>query len=343
LARNTIYVVGAGASCEAGLPTGEGLKGRIADLLNMRFECYQQQSGDYEIFEALKQYAGSQINEYAKECRHISANMPLAISIDNFIDTEKNNDKLALCGKLAIVKSILQAEKDSLLYFDKFGRERTIDFSSLDKTWYLSFFRTLTENSTADQLKTRFSAITLVIFNYDRCIEHFLLHALMSYYRLNEQSAAELINCLKIIHPYGVVGSLKWQDRASSTKIEFGGEIHLNQLINYAERIRTFTEGALSEQIQQLHYNMEHTERLVFLGFVFHRLNMELLDTDPISGYENALNVDCYATAFETAKSDQGSIHSSIQHLYQGNINISIENISCGKLFADYSRSLGYA
>lgn len=343
MAWNTIYVVGAGASCEAGLPAGEGLKEHIAELLNMRFETYQQKSGDYEIIEALKQYAKDEINEYAKECSHISANMPLAISIDNFIDTEKDNEKLVLCGKLAIVKSILQAEKDSLLYFDKFGKQRTIDFPSLDKTWYLSFFRTLTENSTADQLKARFRDITLVIFNYDRCIEHFLLHALMSYYRLNEQSAADVINCLKIIHPYGVVGSLEWQDRASSTKIEFGGELHLSQLVQYAERIRTFTEGAHSEQIQQLHFNMTHTERLVFLGFAFHRLNMELLAADPINGYENPLTIDCYATAFETAKSDQDSIHSSIQHLYQGSININIENISCAKLFADYSRSLGYA
>jgi NAD-dependent SIR2 family protein deacetylase len=41
----TLFVVGAGASSEAGLPTGYELKNKIAELLNFHFEHFEQQSG----------------------------------------------------------------------------------------------------------------------------------------------------------------------------------------------------------------------------------------------------------------------------------------------------------
>jgi hypothetical protein len=345
LARDTIYVVGAGASYEVDLPVGNKLKEDISKILFMKFQHGSIIDGNYDLYQALRHHTGNNIDEtntYIKECRHIRDNMPLAISIDNFIDSEKGNDKLALCGKMAIVDAILAAEKSSKLNFNKYEGERKLNFPSLEKTWYLPFFRTLTENCNAADLPDRFSTITLIVFNYDRCIEHFLLQALMSYYRLSESDAAEIINKLKIIHPYGTVGSLPWQDRASSTVMEFGGEIQAYQLIEYSERIRTFTEGAHSDQMEQLRFSMKHTERLVFLGFAFHRLNMELLLGNSSERYENPLKIDCFATAFETSKNDQSSIGSSIQYLYEGEIEINIENTTCANLFKDNSRSLGY-
>lgn len=344
----TVYVVGAGASFEANLPTGNELKDRIAGLLDMRFEFNTQNSGDYEIQQALRQHTHEDrslktLNSYLHECRHISENMPLAISIDNFIDSERGNEKLALCGKLAIVKSILKAERNSSLYFDRNRSERRFNFSSLENTWYLSFFRTLTENCNKEDLGPRFENITLIIFNYDRCIEHFLFHALMSYYRLDNQQAAELVSNIEIIHPYGTVGSLEWQDRASSTAIEFGGELHVRRLIDYAERIRTFTEGAHSEYMDSLISSMRFTERLIFLGFAFHRLNMDLIGGETNERYENPHNIECYATAYETSQSDQVAIQNSINHLYSNPVSSNIENTTCAQIFRDYSRSLGYS
>lgn len=344
--RNTVYVVGAGASYELDLPVGNKLKEHIAKILYMSFEYGSFKEGNYDLYQTIRRHTGnnnSEINEYLKECRHISNNMPLAISIDNFIDSERGNDKLALCGKMAIVEAILEAERKSKIFFARYQGTEKINFPKLENTWYLPFFRTLTENCRADDLQDRFRTITLVIFNYDRCIEHFLIHALMSYYRLQESQAAEIVGSLKIIHPYGTVGSLPWQDQASSTRMEYGGEIQAQQLIEYAQRIRTFTEGAHSEHMDQLRHSMMHAERLVFLGFAFHRLNMELLMGATEDKYENPFSIDCFATAFETSKNDQESISASIKYLYQGEIKINIENTTCAMLFRDNSRSLGYA
>ena len=177
--KNTVFVIGAGASKEAELPTGNELTSRISELLDIRFDDTwgeRIESGDYAIVEALRlhvqQLGGGKGNmqPYIKAARHISDAMPQAISIDNFIETQQDNDnidEIALCGKLAIVRSILDAEKRSLLYFKRKRIDSNINFGSLEKTWYIPFFQMLTENCGKSGLKDSFESITLIIFNYD--------------------------------------------------------------------------------------------------------------------------------------------------------------------------------
>src|SRR5947209_3367094 len=97
---NTVFVLGAGASKEAGLPTGAELKSQIAPRLDFRFDAFQYEpkSGDPAIVAALREVAkdrqppemrGRQqpdINPYIREGHRIREAMVQAISIDNFID-----------------------------------------------------------------------------------------------------------------------------------------------------------------------------------------------------------------------------------------------------------------
>ena len=55
--NKTVFVIGAGASKEANLPTGFELKGRIAKLLDIDFDFHKQISGDYKIVSALSALA----------------------------------------------------------------------------------------------------------------------------------------------------------------------------------------------------------------------------------------------------------------------------------------------
>jgi hypothetical protein len=345
LNKNTVYVIGAGASFEVGLPVGSELKSEIAKTLRMKFEYNSFKDGNYDLYQAFRRHTknnNAEVNEYLTAAARIRKNMPLATSIDNFIDSERGNGKLALCGKIGIVDSILKAERKSRLYFSSQSEEQSIIFSSLEKTWYLPFFRTLTENCRSEDLLERFSAVTLIIFNYDRCIEHFLFHALKNYYNLKDADVISIISNLTIIHPYGTVGALQWQEKLSSTIIEFGSEIHTRDIIEYANRIRTFTEGAHSEIMSTLQKKMRSANRLIYLGFAFHYLNMKLLSAADLERYDNTSTIECYATAYETSKSDQDSIRGSIHHLYKGELQVNIENMTCCQLFEDYSRSLGY-
>ncbi|MCP4585501.1 hypothetical protein, partial [Pseudoalteromonas sp.] len=118
---NTVFVIGAGASKEANLPTGRELKDKISRLLDIRFDYRQQKHGDYLVVNALRELVKGEdgrsddINPYIHEAWHIRDALPQAISIDNFIDSQRGNEKIAICGKLAIVRSILEAEKNSIL------------------------------------------------------------------------------------------------------------------------------------------------------------------------------------------------------------------------------------
>ncbi len=116
----TLFVIGAGASSEAGLPTGNELTGTIADKVDIKIEGYDGQiSGDVEIFRALRSLAkdaDGHIDEYLGACWRIRDAMPQASSIDAFIDNQ-GDDKIELCGKLAIVRSILEEEQKSRLFF----------------------------------------------------------------------------------------------------------------------------------------------------------------------------------------------------------------------------------
>ncbi len=233
--KKTLYIVGAGASSEANLPTGYELREKIAILLDIRFEKrrYTRISGDSCIYNALQIYVEKSeipkkdidlyLQAYLHAAWHIRDAMPQAISIDNFIDTHNDDKKIELCGKLAIVRSILNAERNSLLYIDNSNIYNRLNFRALEKKWYALFMMLLTENCTKENLSKRLKSIALIVFNYDRCIEHFLYNSLQNYYDLEPDETGKLVNELEIYHTYGIVGSLPWQ---SDQSVAFGAELH---------------------------------------------------------------------------------------------------------------------
>ncbi len=105
----TVFVVGAGASREAGLPTGAELKRVIAEKMNFIFDSKSDslKSGDRNVYDALMVYANAERRYWPEVMKHvqwISDAMPQAISIDNFLDAHRTNSELELCGKLGIAQ-----------------------------------------------------------------------------------------------------------------------------------------------------------------------------------------------------------------------------------------------
>ena len=341
MSKKTIFVIGAGASAEANLPTGDKLKGQISDLLDYKFDFNKLEKGDYYIYQALKEIcknpSGGAINSYIKAAQHISEALPLAISIDNFIDAHRENDKIATCGKLAIVKSILKAEKESSLYFEYTDRPSKLDFTTLEGSWYIPFFKLLTENCSKDQLKKRLADVTLIIFNYDRCVEHFLVNALENYYKIEAKEATEIVSSIEIYHPYGSVGSLpKYNNEIGGT--DFGAEVTSSNLVNLADGIKTFTESTTIKETFNIKKSMQQATKLVYVGFAFHKLNMELITPN-----SKSMNTPrCFATTFEISDSDKIVISKQIEGQYNGDFNPNLANLKCGKFFTDFWRSLSF-
>lgn len=342
--NRTLIVVGAGASSECKLPTGFELRARIASLLDIRFQGYDIKSGDAEICEALRlfvQKTGSRdINPYLHAGRRIRDAMPQAISIDNFIDSHQGDKNLELCGKLAIVRSILESERRSSLHVDKRTSRRHPNYSTLGETWYSAFMQLLTQNCRIEQLPERLSKITFVVFNYDRCVEHFLFHGVQNYYGIDETTAAELLRNLSVFHPYGSVGALPWQNPESS--VEFGGETSTGELLQLAGGIKTFTEGTdpNASDVRAIREHFREATVLLFLGFAFHRMNLALIKPDVPHG--NPADVRYYGTAAGMSNSDCELIREDLVGLASARPDrIVLRNdLKCGPFFREYWRSL---
>jgi len=286
------------------------------------------------------------IRSYVKEARHVSNALPLAISIDNFIDSQRGNEKLSTCGKLAIVRSILEAEEKSKLYFDKSKGKLGLNSSRLEKTWYPPFFQLLTENCSKDDLYERFKFIALIIFNYDRCVEQFLYYALQNYYEVSDQEAAEVIKNIPIYHPYGSVGSLPWQEDKGT--IEFGAKPKTYQLVDLISKIKTFTEETDPRSINDVHdikFHVSNACKLVFLGFAFHKQNMQLIAPRKLDkGVKKIerLKPKCFATTFGISESDMEVIKGQVCDLYTSEIPVTFDDISCCEFFKKFWRSLTF-
>jgi len=346
--ESLVLIIGAGASSEVGLPLGAELKEHIARLLDIRYNAYVKVSGDAVIdgaFRLLSQHVDESqgdINPYLKASRHIRDAMPQAISIDNFIEAHRRNALIKDVGKLAIVRSILLAEQSSKLVELSASNYHT-RFYSVRDTWFNLFFQVLTESCDVDGLEQRFARVAIVSFNYDRCLEHYLFHALMNYYRIGAARAASLLRHLKIYHPYGVVGKLPWME--SGNGIEFGSDPKADQLVQLAKLIRTFEEGSNVEEsdIERVRNVLAFASRIVFLGFAFHRANLELLFPPQIHGVPARRGV-VFSTGFGISDPDSGVIRDQLYELAglkPDSVRIA-HGVKCAGLFTDYRQSLSF-
>jgi hypothetical protein len=274
-------------------------------------------------------------------CWRIRDAMPQAISIDNFIDVHQGDKHVELSGKLAIVRAILAAERHSNMYFDPVSNNRVINFDAIQSTWFNAFFQLLTENCRPDQLEHRFSSLTLIIFNYDRCIQHFLFHALQNYYGISQEQSAKLLSKLAIFHPYGSIGLLPWQARDGA--VDYGADLGAKKLLELAQRIRTFTEGTdpSHSEIENIRARLLNSQIVLFLGFAYHKLNLQLLRADG-GVHPNPEETKYFGTAFGLSTSDCLEIQSELSALGDVPLNqIFIRNdLTCAKLFGEYWRSL---
>ena len=343
--NRTLFIVGAGASKEANLPVGSQLKDIISKKLDIEIPAYQEKiRGDRNIYNAIHSYLGNggvqriDLESYISACLHIRTAMPQAMSIDNFLDAHQGNEKIELCGKLAIVCSILEAERTSLLYFDEHDSLEKLHFGKIKNTWYNRFAQLLTENCHKDNIDQIFKNISFIVFNYDRCIEHFLFFSLQNYYGIDQKDAAKIMENLPIYHPYGVVGRLPWQDLIDC--VPFGSNADDKKLLSLVEQIKTFTERVEdTPSILKIRQAVQFSETIVFLGFAFHPQNMRL-----IGPTEESTARQIVATAFGISKADCEIVNKQIFELIRRprlGTQIHLANEStCVKLFDEHWRRL---
>lgn len=333
LKSKTVFILGAGASHEVGFPLGAQLKNTISTKLEFKFGSNPSKftgNGDGRIFQILRTKFND-YHEYFKACKQIKEGIILSPSIDNFIDIHKHDQKIAICGKLAIACSILEAEKQSKLYYSNNNANDSIDFSKLNDVWYTKFYNLVTTKVAKENLEELFNNITVINFNYDRSLEHFLIHALSKNYIIGLEKAKCIVDNLAIFRPYGSIDS----------SVEFGS-VDLPDHLDIVTKLKTYTEQVEDQLgLKQVHQAIDDSQLIVILGMAYHQNNMDLLR---ISTNKTVKNI--YATRFGISDSDLPILRRRISKmLTQDN---AVERISrrinfsgkCSDLFDEYQISL---
>lgn len=338
--RKTVFVIGAGASHEAGLPVGETLKQQIAKILRTKDDMHLLNLGDRRVLEACAAKLGinavHQVNSLAMAAKLVADGMASAQSIDHFLDAHQSRAEVRFVGKLAIVLAILDAERTSRLFIDPSNIYNKLNYGALKDTWYPHFSRLLVENCQFDRLAERLSNLSFVIFNYDRCFEHYLLNKIKDYYDVKLDTAAGVLQSLEVYHPYGTVGNLPWFRAYDHTL--FGATIAADTAIRLSDKIRTFTESIERDEMLPVYRSkIENADRIVFLGFGFHRMNLELLAPVSHRGTRATARQVVYASGKNVSRNNADSIEANIaKRLGVNSKRVSIQTgLTCAELFDD--------
>jgi hypothetical protein len=330
--RRTLFILGAGASCEAGLPTGVALAKIIREKMDVRFGETNKLigEGDHSLYAHIRNTYPKDGDTFWKAARRIKAGLGFAQSIDDFLDQHRSDAHVNLYGKAAIVRAILEAEAESKFHFDRFTSPDGFNPDKFADTWFAKFMYMLGRRVPRENVSGIFDNVRFIVFNYDRCVEHFLFNAIKRLYHLSDEEALLIIDGLQFIHPYGVIGSLR--------EIEFGAR-QANYLA-LAEGIKTYTEQIEAAGIiEQIANEVYHADCIVFLGFAYHSQNMEMLKPqEPI----NAVSI--FGTAYKMSASDVNVVTHQLANFKSTRDRLKAvhleHELTCAGLFDHYSRSL---
>lgn len=279
--KRTVFVVGAGASKELGMPTGGELSGLISTLCNAETNDWGAPRGRplVDMLDALEPGAR---NDPAKTKRWIAvlqdirAALPYKDSIDAVIDQYHDRPEIAAAGKYMIARFIMEAEAKSHLKPSQTGFDAP-DLARSRESWLHTFSRMLFESLRRDDLKNIGNNVGIVCFNYDRCIERYLTYAVSETYGVEPDAAMEFVSRIPLIHVYGSLGALPgWPlARPQNGSVPFGGTGR--NPVEVARYLKTFSETVDSDIDEAIGSIMRAADQYVYLGLSFGRQNMALL------------------------------------------------------------------
>jgi hypothetical protein len=297
----TTFVIGAGASAEFGLPVGSGLAKNIRNsaLLRPNVDGTDWAMGDKDFAE--KVAAEYRDNLRRREClaalRAINEGIYTATSIDAFIHRHQSNVYIQQMGKALIAWEIAKAERVSnMRMHGELGRDgASLDKEELEDKWIGHFFRILSDGVSDPQ--SLGYGVSIICFNYDRCIEYYLIEAIHKAYRIDRAEAKDIVNRLNIIHPYGTLGRVPYQTGGWGDRmLEFGPDPNFDPF-TVGQNIRTYTEQMHKEdEVSAIHEAIYTCNNLIFLGFGFNNQNLDLLRIRTLPNYLNPKPRNIYTT-----------------------------------------------
>lgn len=259
------------------------------------------------------------------------------MSIDNLIEALED-DYAEIVGKAGIATVILNGERSSKLSRNhRAGYD--VDHSQIVDSWFPSLVKILTENVKKSQVADVFTDVEFITFNYDRCLEHYLPSALSRYYGLHVAEMQKLVADVPVHRAYGQCGKLPWM-KGDLPVVGFG-ECKARNISAVAGQLKTFTEQREEgDEILAMRRAIREADRVVFLGFAYHRQNLELLATRVDS------DTVFLGTAMGISHSDQAVIVDDIAREFEfgdpvnASQRVTLTNKTCADFFKEYWRTI---
>lgn len=182
------------------------------------------------------------------------------LSIDAFLENRK--DFLEI-GKQAIAATLIIYEDPSKIL------SRSKDYMS---SYEYLFPHLNLKNSLGAKNKA-----TFITFNYDRSLEFFLFNAIKYSFNLSAEESISVLKTIPIIHFYGLLGNfnLEPNGRWYDTKIT------MDRIKLASDSISIIHEGNKQEDVNfSVQDTINEAEKICFLGFGFHPLNVQRLNLD---------------------------------------------------------------
>jgi hypothetical protein len=324
--KPVVFIVGAGASKEYGLPSGGELASTIATAVN---ELNAPTRRDTSLFDLLiSAYGPDAMAKYLDAGKKLAAAISSAASIDDALHRLSDFPEAVELGKICIIKSILETEARSSLQL----REGRLQLDTGKDGWIEYLFSIAIENKKLSEVPHAFDNVTFINFNYDRCLEHYLFWSLQRI-GLNEQDAANTVAGLSMIRPYGTIGSILptapdfWQFGNTDFRRD------LRDTMSRISRIRTYTESEALHDPGKVRDVMTQAAMYIFLGFGFHPSNLDLISVATATPVTNPLLL---ATVKGVHEENLGELKLSLQNrlkVYDGYVGL-IRDMTASQLLS---------
>lgn len=346
--KRTVFVLGAGASCPYGYPSGARLRELICYDGGSFKGGFLQSFLDYlnrqNFVENIKNTKRDEIKKFIRTFN--DANVQ---SIDVFMD---KNPSIAPIGKYIIAFEIFRAEQESV--FGEYLKRKKLDLEDAIQDlnrkkylrgfsgfhggdWYFYLYNRLIKGLVGKDALPDFSNgnISFITFNYDRSLEQSLYESLRNTYtEVSEDEIIKVLKQLNILHIYGRIAPLKWQ--SPKDYIDYKPQINETLLQNAAKNIRTIFEEKQNPELIEAQNLLKDAEQIFFLGFGYALENMGVLNLPAIIPQ----NCFVYGTAFESNDIQVEQIHNIIINGKDKNSKVSlrrvIKSIDCLELLKNY-------
>ncbi|MCH7760389.1 hypothetical protein IIA15_03170 [candidate division TA06 bacterium] len=284
--RETLLVLGAGASVPYGFPDGHTLAQQIWNKLSETVEDplkLQLQECGFELKE---------IYEFKKELQ--LSHQP---SVDAFLE---NRQEYINIGKAAIAAKLIPYELLQVLDREGGGLK-----------WYEYLFNQMS-GSRNDFEKNNLSIVTL---NYDRSLEYFLFRALKHSYGLIDNEAVDLLKSIPIIHLYGQLGKPDFYDKTGRPFTPEVSQVNIKKCIDEIQIFHELVED--SAELKEARELVSKSEILCFLGFGYHPENIKRLSIN-----ESFKGINMLGSVYQFGKNEINQVH----RLLKGRIRVGANN-----------------